>query len=153
MKVKDRWTHEEKEMFARKEAELKHEGHTFVNKLLEEAFPNRTLEAIKGQRRRASHKARVARYLESIDKETSETDGERLSEAEIAEVENPHPNATLYKYFKELEPLREPNNPLARKMNNICSLACNQQWQDLNTHLGLFIREAIPPEAKRTANG
>ena len=54
---KARWDHEEMVLLARREIDLLAAGgRVNVNKCLTEAFPNRTLEAIKGVRKRPAYK-------------------------------------------------------------------------------------------------
>ena len=61
--VKARWDPEERQLLAEKEAELTRQGVRLMNMKLREAFPHRTLESIKGQRKQASHKKLVADLL------------------------------------------------------------------------------------------
>ncbi|CAL7932761.1 unnamed protein product [Xylocopa violacea] len=62
--VKKRWNDEEIKLLARKEAELTREGVKFLNQELCKAFPSRTLESIKGQRKRADYKQLVVEMLQ-----------------------------------------------------------------------------------------
>lgn len=55
-----RWTEEERQRLAVREAELVMGGFHFLNQELLQAFPHRTLEAIKCQRRSEEHRQRVA---------------------------------------------------------------------------------------------
>lgn len=59
---KARWTEEESLLLARREAQLLNCGEKFLNVALCQVFPTRTLESIKGQRRKASHKNLVAQH-------------------------------------------------------------------------------------------
>lgn len=54
--TKARWDPEERHLLAEKEAELTRKGVKLLNRELREAFPHRSLEAIKGQRRTPAHK-------------------------------------------------------------------------------------------------
>ena len=60
------WSKEEMSMLARQEAIFFLEGGKFMNKKLFPCFPNRTLDAIKGQRKYASHKNIVKQYVDEI---------------------------------------------------------------------------------------
>lgn len=62
-----RWSEEETLMLARKEARLFVSGPPqFMNQELLEYFPTRTLEAIKGQRRKQVHKDNVLKFIEEF---------------------------------------------------------------------------------------
>lgn len=63
--TKARWDPEERHLLAEKEAELTKKGVKLLNRELREAFPHRSLEAIKGQRRTPAHKTLVADLLQA----------------------------------------------------------------------------------------
>lgn len=62
---KPRWEAEERYLLAKREAELLLAGAKLVNSELQRSFPGRTLESIKGQRKRLDHKQLVASLLEA----------------------------------------------------------------------------------------
>jgi len=64
--VKSRWNAEELALLARQEARLVMQGSRFLNQDLLPFFPDRTLESIKGQRRKAQHKDLVLELLEAM---------------------------------------------------------------------------------------
>lgn len=64
--LKARWNSEETALLARQEARLLMQGSKFINQDLTRFFPNRTLESIKGQRRKAEHKNLVTRLLQEL---------------------------------------------------------------------------------------
>lgn len=64
--VKGRWNTEESALLARQEARLVLQGSKFLNQDLLPSFPGRTLESIKGQRRKAQHKALVIELIEEM---------------------------------------------------------------------------------------
>ncbi|GBN16942.1 hypothetical protein AVEN_253639-1 [Araneus ventricosus] len=65
-KSKIRWSSEELALMAMSEASLINQGKTLeINKELLSLFPNRTREAIKGQRRQPKHKNLVAEYVQA----------------------------------------------------------------------------------------
>ena len=153
--MKARWSHEEKHMVARKEAELLNEGQTNINLLLAQAFPSRSFDSIKSQRRRNSYKERVRYYQEQLarireepvnDPENDEDDG--LSAEEVMALEGPNPNKILHEYFVALVPL-PGTTPEAKELNSICRLAINQSWQEISISLGLLIRRLMPSEPAR----
>lgn len=62
-RLRARWSEEERQRLAVREAELTMEGFHFLNQELMQAFPHRTLEAIKCHRRSQEHRQRVAAAL------------------------------------------------------------------------------------------
>ena len=60
---KARWDPEEKRLLAMWEAKYTRRGFAFTNAELREKLPHRTLEAIKGQRRKQEHKTLVQDLL------------------------------------------------------------------------------------------
>lgn len=93
--LKKRWTEEEKSLLARREVQFTKQGVRLMNVALEEWYQvnqpgidGRTLEAIKGQRRTAGHKALVAQYLNEANDEVNDSESESESEEDEAfEVE------------------------------------------------------------------
>lgn len=65
--VKARWTDEEVSLLAQREAELSSRGVRFMNQELLGFLPGRSLEAIKGTRRRADYRAMVAERVARIE--------------------------------------------------------------------------------------
>ncbi|KAK2578073.1 hypothetical protein KPH14_012894, partial [Odynerus spinipes] len=61
------WSAEELALLARLEANLTLQGQRLINVALVASFPNRTLEAIKGQRRDKKYKDSVQRYIREIE--------------------------------------------------------------------------------------
>jgi len=70
--VKTRWNAEESALLARQEAKLVLQGSRFLNQDLLPFFPDRTLESIKGQRRKVQHKTLVAELLDTMRSEAVE---------------------------------------------------------------------------------
>lgn len=105
---KARWSDEERMRMAQKEASLLLEGHRLVNHLLENAFPHRTLEAIKGQRRRADYSEAVQRFRISISDGPAVNDN--LSPANTSRgsilTEGSHSLPLLRSYLGSLPPLQ-----------------------------------------------
>ena len=62
---KARWDPEEKRLLAEWEARLTRRGSGFTNADLLERLPHRTLEAIKGQRRKPEHRTLVQDFLQT----------------------------------------------------------------------------------------
>lgn len=66
-------------LLARAEARLTKEGATFINKELAKIFKERTLEAIKGQRRRPAYQELVRSLLGVVEEPTSDSEVEFFS--------------------------------------------------------------------------
>lgn len=68
-------------MLAKREAELLiHENPKFVNRDFMQSFPQRTLEVVKGRRRRQDHKDMVQTFLEEIRSRSNSSLEEELDE-------------------------------------------------------------------------
>jgi Reverse transcriptase (RNA-dependent DNA polymerase). len=64
--IKGRWSEEEMAMMARREAEATLDGVRFLNQVLMQYVPGRTLEAIKGCRRKSEYKEAVKKFITEI---------------------------------------------------------------------------------------
>lgn len=74
VKVKARWTEEECELMAKREAEAIRDNVSSINQHLLEYFTDRTLEGIKGKRRSDEYKQRVQRHLDALNALSEEDD-------------------------------------------------------------------------------
>lgn len=78
-RTKARWTEEEALSLARAEAELlfgRGKTNIFINQELVPLFPERTLEAIKCQRRKPAHKSWVSEFLAALEQSPSHAETE-----------------------------------------------------------------------------
>lgn len=65
-KTRARWTDEESNLMAKEEAKATRDGAPSVNQRLTKIFTNRTLDGIKGQRKKAEYKQRVQGYIDEL---------------------------------------------------------------------------------------
>ena len=87
-RVKARWSVEEVRLMARAEASATLAGDTpFMNQFLEERFPQRSLEAIKGKRRSEAYRAMVRDLCLEMQSATAASEGERAASASVSGVE------------------------------------------------------------------
>lgn len=99
--VKERWSAEEGALLARQEARLVVEGKKFLNQELMPFFPGRTLEAVKGQRRKQGHKDAVLAMVDEIRREAEE-----VEEPGWVEAANDDARGKIADYLSNLPLLR-----------------------------------------------
>ncbi|KAL0098513.1 hypothetical protein PUN28_020469 [Cardiocondyla obscurior] len=86
---KTRWTHEESVLMARREAQLTiEEQPRFMNQELQQYFPQRTIEAIKGKRKQQEYKTMVLNLIAEMTNQAEETLEEDEEENENDELGN-----------------------------------------------------------------
>lgn len=79
-RVKPRWEAEERYLLAKREVELRRAGSRFLNVDLRNSFPARTLESIKGQRKKDEYKQLVQRLTQETVPAGGVTDAEEKEE-------------------------------------------------------------------------
>lgn len=134
-----RWTEEETAMMARREAELTQQGPVrFMNMDLLRFFPQRTVEAIKGHRRRQDYKDLVAKYRAEDQRPPSPNipeEGEPVDETFLELLESlPYPRCHGFQ---------------AEKIHNIAMEARLKGKTVTLQRLALYIREIFPPPEPR----
>ena len=140
-------------MLARREAELIKEGEKgkdtkFMNQLLAETFFDRTIEGIKGIRRRLSHKNRVAQYLADMTASPPSSESDDYYSTEEAPVDQgPDTLEPFRRYISELSPLTTEEFNGA-KLQTICDNIGSLKSEDLLMRLELYLRETFPPSRK-----
>lgn len=91
-RVRARWTTEEIKIMAGFEVEAIKEGVRFINQYIERKLPNRTLEAIKGQRKKPDYKVMVNDLMNptsvSSDNDTEESLADQGSESVVEAIED-----------------------------------------------------------------
>lgn len=147
--VKERWTSEERDLMALKEVELTKKGVNFINMELMK-YSGRTLESIKGQRRRLDYKNKVREIME----QWREADEEVLQDTEQREVqENPDGRGSevrdLRTYLMEAEPItgEHYNTKWLNEISNKVHVASKEQ---IGLELAAYLRETFPPEKETT---
>ncbi|CAL7932962.1 unnamed protein product [Xylocopa violacea] len=141
---KARWSSEEASLLARQEARLNSQGERFMNQALMPFFPNRTLESIKGQRRRAEHKGKVLEYIKELEappQDLAAVDQHQSTEAEPALVDG------IKEALVALEPI-EGTDFSAVHLNKICSNI--KQWTNdkIFEETMSYLRSIFPPSPK-----
>ncbi|CAL7932986.1 unnamed protein product [Xylocopa violacea] len=141
---KARWSSEEASLLARQEARLSSQGERFINQALMPFFPNRTLESIKGQRRRAEHKKKVLEYVKELEappQDRAAADQHQSAEAEPALVDR------IKEALVALEPIQGTDFS-AVHLNKICSNV--KQWTNdkIFEETMSYLRSIFPPSPK-----
>ncbi|CAL7932921.1 unnamed protein product [Xylocopa violacea] len=141
---KARWSSEEASLLARQEARLNSQGERFMNQALMPFFPNRTLESIKGQRRRAEHKGKVLEYIKELEappQDRAAVDQHQSTEAEPALVDR------IKEALVTLEHI-EGTDFNAVHLNKICSNV--KQWTNdkIFEETMSYLRSIFPPSPK-----
>ena len=150
---KDRWTDEERDLLARKEAEIQHSavGRVFMNQELLKFFKDRTLESIKGQRKTTRHKDKVHEYLEELSRQPSSpssTDSFHSAEDSVLEED---PICPLTSWLREEGPLNLEGYD-ASKLNTIISKTAYKSREEISLELAFFLREAFPARSLINSN-
>jgi len=73
-RVKARWPEEKIRLMARAEATATSAGVLFMNQYLQEWFPHRTLEAVKGKRRQEAYQRLVLQFCQEISSSADDDD-------------------------------------------------------------------------------
>lgn len=135
--IKERWNVEELTMMARKEAEATRRGVRFINQELLKGS-SRTLESIKGARRRLDYKKKVEEFLQEV---------ENVRDQEVEAGEDNEEVRDLRTYLIEAEPLvgDEYN---ARWLNDICSMVHSSSKERVGIELASYLNETFPPAKK-----
>lgn len=142
--VKARWSEEETRLLARKEIELTKLGIKFLNPELALAFPDRTLEGIKGKRKQAAYKRLVADLMSEADL-VGEDRGDGAQQAE-----DPFDyNTVIADYIRDLPPLNvEGFNP--RRLVRICNMVTQGDRTAVLDELTLYLQEVFPLRPQST---
>lgn len=139
--VKARWNEEETLLIARKEVELIKLNTKFINQALVLAFPNRTLEGIKGKRKQLAYKQLVERLLAESSEEDPET----------AEPENvPQYKQDIIAYLQGLPVPPEDGDFKAFRLCRICDSLSSSSPEEAFAELSLYLLNAFPPKARKT---
>ncbi|CAG9818144.1 unnamed protein product [Phaedon cochleariae] len=104
-RAKARWSEEEARVMARAEAEATVAQVRFMNLNLVEAMPDRTLDSIKGQRRKAEYQDLVRQYVADLTARAATPDSESSSDPEPLSPEAEVPVGE--KFFRAIDQLAE----------------------------------------------
>lgn len=145
---KNRWTKEELLLLARKEAELSSRGVRFMNQELQK-FSDRTLEAIKGQRRTAEYREMVGRFMEEL-RAKAGGNGRGELEGDNGETGDDTGNQIqnlLKEYLLNIEaPTNDDYN--ARWLFRIAGMVDRESKERVLLEIAAYMRETFIPENK-----
>lgn len=141
------WSNEEAALLARQEAKLTIEGTRFINQALLPYFPNRTLEAIKGQRRNIKHKDMVIQLIHEIEQESEsdlhlETPVENQAQEEGTDLID-----KIIELFAELTPLNTAGFKIDH-LNQICRNLKVWSITRIFEELEIYLLDVFPPPSK-----
>lgn len=130
-------------MMAKREAQLITENRArFLNQELQQYFPQRTVEAIKGKRRQQEYKNMVQAFIEHLGNQTQDPEEEEEEEGEDHVGEE---------FLAFLEALREPRSDdfQGKKLHKIVTQARRIGRNATRHELALYLREIFPPPPQR----
>lgn len=164
--AKKRWTDEESAILARKEAELTIQGVPHINQALAAAFPERSLDSIKGHRRPDAYKERVQEIIEQLQaltvappqtppastppSGTGETPTTPASEPPSGGAETPT-IGRLLDYLASLPPIPASAGHQGERLEGLLQQAANTTREDVFQGLTTYLRDVLPGGA--TARG
>lgn len=145
------WNAEESSLLARQEARLTLEGARFLNQALGPYFPNRTLEAIIGQRRYQKHKDLVSQYIRELEAE-AEAGPQPVPTQEPTDDHQSGNIETLRKAIMEElaehDPLTSPEFKMDM-LSQICQNVSTWPLDRIAEQLELYLLEVFPIPVKR----
>lgn len=164
--IKGRWNQEESALLARQEAHLTLKGVKFINQELLRFFPNRTIEAIKGQRRKEHHKATVEQLLHAMRSQvTASTDNNTCDDRTVRPSTSAAPDAMLstpstshdrnsdisfedlkekiVSYIDRLPPFKSTNFN-SERLSLICRSLNHWSRAQIFEEISLYFRETFP---------
>lgn len=152
--TKARWNAEESALLARQEARLVLQGSRYLNQDLLPFFPDRTLESIKGQRRKAQHKALVEKLVREM---RSESDEDDQLEPEIAgsvplsdtpDSERDRFRTAIAEFVEALPDCKTENFNINR-LNIICRSLRYWSLDRVLEEISLYLLETFPIKASQ----
>lgn len=136
------WSQEEILRLARKEAALTLAGVRFINQHLLESFPERTLESIKGRRKRADYKQLVADAVQRLSQEAAIDNAAAIPEDIVTDDEAV--TATLLRNLQDL-PVPQGRGYHIRTLLDICARAGGDPSDIIISDVSNYIYDAILP--------
>lgn len=128
-------------MLAGREAELTMKGVRFINQELLGFLPGRTLESIKGVRRRADYRSAVQGHIVRIGSETGDVASPVALPVRGGAVDG---DAPLMDYFRSLVPL-DMTEFRAQTLNDLCRLVGSEDRGVILERLTAYLLEVFPP--------
>lgn len=152
--IKDRWSLEELRRLALKEAELTKEGCRFINQALIAYFPSRSLEAIKGVRRKVEYKNLVISFKETENTfPTPNTDASTTSNNDLNGTTTPCPSNDdrLLEYVLNLPKVDRNEEFDTETLDRIIQLARIDGRAITLAKIGNYIQTVlIPPKTQKS---
>lgn len=136
---KRRWNDEEESLMALKEAQLILEGVNFMNIALLEAFPGRTLEAIKKKRQNDKYKRLVQQHIERLEADPGAASA--VNEDSRAYLE------TLKTWILD-QPLLDKGSFKEDILNRICRSVGYSDKDSVREEITLYLQEILNEEEK-----
>ncbi|CAK9796554.1 Retrovirus-related Pol polyprotein from type-2 retrotransposable element R2DM [Anthophora plagiata] len=139
------WSEEEAALLARQEARLTIEGERFLNQALLPYFPNRTLEATKGQRKYQKHKEKVIQIVREIRQDAESIQHRTTTQTEQPEAEDGESLVDeIIKIHAELGPL-ETTEFKADHLDQICKNIKKWPVKRIFEELKIYLLSVFPP--------
>lgn len=149
------WSAEETALLARQEAHLTLNGERFINQALAPYFPNRTLEAIKGQRRYQRYKNMVQQFIHELENKNDSDNDSGNSDLPIQQVEANEQHlvenaltAELSDLFARMEPLGGTEFHVDQ-LSRICNNVTNWDLDRISGELEIYLLKVFPITTKR----
>lgn len=145
---KQRWTEEERKLLARKEAEIlveaENRGESVnINQALDPFFPERTLESIKGARRRADHKGWVIEIMQELRQQDHVSVNPSSDEQEVQVDGDQEQSNNIRSYVAALEAVNMQGFR-AHILNDICSEIMDIEKEALKERIASYILDVFP---------
>ena len=152
-KMRARWTEEESQLLARREAELTSTGVRFINQALLESFPERTIGAIKGKRSQQRYKDLVKRLVEEHRTSITASPEATSPPCRRAHCHRPGEGAKrLLLYIRSLRPLPSTTEYQAGRLQDIIDVATNTEDREaVFQSLSLYLRDVLRPTTPQAA--
>lgn len=141
-RVKKRWTAEERSVIVRSEAKATLEGVRFINQHLANIFKDRTLEAIKGLRKRQDYRQEVINIINMMRQQQLVCASSSRNEVNDERAHSPIPN-TILQNENDVFPSTDILQDIRHKINNLNSNINNQSQQLINIANKLLAGESI----------
>ena len=155
---KARWNAEESSLLARQEARLVREGIKCVNQALLPLFPNRTLEAIKGQRRCPRYREKVRHYLGELDgPEMGDRADPDPQEVPVQTEWEPQPNR-LEVLRAAIVDVMSRSDPLVGRefemgcLDRICRGVPSWSLERIAGQLDIYLQQVYPHQPRKTGD-
>lgn len=139
--LKARWTSEELSLLARREAELAGKGVRFINQALLGYVPGRTLESLKGVRRRADYRVLVSGHVVGSVRVTEVPPGRSELSVNVAGGDG---DEALLVYFRGLRP-PDMVEFRANTLHDICCRVGRDDRAEVLEALTAYLLAVFPP--------